>query len=99
MNEKIDLSPEHWEIIQNILESYLPGVPVWAYGSRVKETAHPASDLDIVVFTEPNEKSKVSESKEAFEESNLPFRVDVFIWDEIPKNFQENIKAKHVTLK
>ena len=34
--------------------------------------------------------------REAFEESDLPFRVDFFVWDEIPEIFHENIKSEYV---
>ncbi|GHU15357.1 hypothetical protein FACS1894163_01780 [Spirochaetia bacterium] len=36
--------------------------------------------------------------KEAFEESNLPFRVDLLEWDGIPERFRENIKAEYVVI-
>ena len=31
--------------------------------------------------------------KEAFEESNLPFRVDVFVWDSTPECFKRRIET------
>lgn len=41
----IDVEPEHWSIIQRILRQHLPGVEVWAFGSRAKGAARPYSDL------------------------------------------------------
>ncbi|MGC5098445.1 hypothetical protein ACPXA0_25945, partial [Escherichia coli] len=65
---------------------------------RVKWTSRPQSDLDMVVFIAPDQKSQVYNLKEAFEESNLPFRVDLFVWDEVPEQFRKNIKTAHVVL-
>ncbi|WP_148307620.1 nucleotidyltransferase family protein [endosymbiont of unidentified scaly snail isolate Monju] len=38
----------------------------------------PWSDLDLVVFAGPAQKNVVAELREAFEENELPFRVDLF---------------------
>ena len=34
----------------------------------------------------------------ALEESQLPFRIDLFVWDEIPARFRDNIQQAHVIL-
>lgn len=68
------------------------------YGSRAKWTARPQSDLDMVVFATPEQSSQVFGLREAFEESNLPFRVDLFVWDDVPERFRERIEAEHVVL-
>ena len=39
------------------------------------------------------------ELREAFEENNLPFRVDLFVWDEAPETFRKQIAAQHVLLR
>ena len=58
----------------------------------------PESDLDLVVFAKPEQERRVSDLREAFEESNLPFRVDLFVWDEVPEQFRKQIEAEHVVL-
>ena len=52
----------------------------------------------MVVFATPEQHRKVSNLREAFEESNLPFRVDLFVWDEVPEQFRKEIKADHVVM-
>lgn len=94
----IDIEIAHQHVLINLLKTYLPDTTVWAYGSRTNGTSHSGSDLDIVAFIQKKQRSQVSLLKEAFEESNLPFRVDLFIWDEIPKSFQKNILQKHIIL-
>lgn len=97
MKTAIDLTPAQRQQVQALLEHYLPGTTVWAFGSRVTFKARPDSDLDLVAVTTPEQKAKVSALKEAFEESDLPFRVDLLEWDEIPENFRKNIEGGEVS--
>ena len=94
----IDITPNQRKTILGLLKRYLPNVTLWAYGSRVKWTSRPQSDMDMVAFVSPDQKRLVSDLNEAFEESDLPFRVDLFIWDEVPEEFRKNIEAEHVVL-
>ncbi len=94
MSDAIDVTPAQMKTIRALLQLHLPGVAAWAYGSRVKWTSRPESDLDLVVFAPPEQKADVSSLREAFEESNLPFRVDLFVWNEVPETFRENIEAE-----
>ena len=98
MTEALDITASQRKIILALLKRYLPNVTVWAYGSRVKWTARPQSDLDMVAFVPPEQKGRISQLKEAFEESDLPFRVDLFVWDEVPEQFRMNIEAERVVL-
>ena len=94
----IDVTIEQRETILALLKEHLPDTPAWVYGSRVKWMSRPQSDLDLVVFATPGQKSRVGDLREAFEEGNLPFRVDLFVWDAIPETFKEQIGAEHVVL-
>ena len=96
--QDIDITPDQRKILLDLLSDYLPDVTVWVYGSRIKGTARPQSDLDLAVFTSTEQKRAVAALKEALEESQLPFRVDMFVWDEIPAQFRENIQRAHVIL-
>ncbi len=98
MNDAIDLTTKQRKIITDLLRRYLPNTVVWAYGSRVKWTSRPQSDLDMVAFASKKQNLAVSNLKEALEESSLPFRVDLFVWDEVPEKFRENIKDEHIGL-
>ncbi|MDV6348779.1 nucleotidyltransferase domain-containing protein [Nitrosomonas sp. Is35] len=96
--QDIDITPDQRKILIDLLNDYLPDVKVWVYGSRIKGTARPQSDLDLAVFTSVEQKRAVAALKEALEESQLPFRVDLFVWDEIPEQFRDNIQQAHVIL-
>lgn len=98
MSSPIDLTPAQRSSILRLIGAHLPHTDVWAYGSRVRWTSQPASDLDLVAFAGPRQRRQVAALREAFEESGLPFRVDLLVWDEIPESFQEEIDAEHVAL-
>ena len=69
MTAAIDITAEQRKMFLALLRRFIPGVAVWAYGSRVKWTARPNSDLDLVAFTTPAQRPLVSELKEALAES------------------------------
>jgi type I restriction enzyme S subunit len=95
MNPALDITKEQRKTLLTLLRQFIPGVTVWAYGSRAKWTARPNSDLDLVAFTTPEQRQRVSELKEALAESNLPFLVDLHIWDEVPERFHAIICKEH----
>ena len=94
----IDITAGQRKTILTLLERHLPGTEAWVYGSRAKWTSRPQSDLDLVVFATPEQRRGVGNLREAFEESDLPFRVDLFVWDEVPETFREQIEAEHAML-
>ena len=96
--QPIDITPAQRKLILDLLARHLPNTTAWAYGSRVTWKARPQSDLDMVVFAEPVQALAVANLKEALEESDLPFRVDLFVWHEVPEQFRKNIEAEHVVL-
>ena len=98
LDRPIDITTDQRKTLLALIKRHLPNTTAWVYGSRVKWTSRPQSDLDLVVFTEPDQERRVSELREAFEESNLPFRVDLFVWDAVPEQFRKQIEAEHVVL-
>ncbi len=98
INFSIDITVGQRKDILALLECHLPDTKAWAYGSRVSWTSRPQSDIDMVVFTTPEQKRAVSDLREAFEESSLPFRVDLFVWDDVPGSFRKQIERNHVVL-
>ncbi len=98
LKNTLDIDDEDQTILIDLLNQYLPNTEIWLYGSRIKGTSRHNSDLDMVVFTEDNQAMAVFYLKEAFDESDLPFRVDLFTWNNVPKSFHENIKAQHIVL-
>lgn len=94
-----ELTAEQLAIVRSVLATFLPDVPVWAFGSRVRGTAGPFSDLDLAILAEqPLDPALRAALVEAFSESNLPFRVDVVEWAHASEGFRQIIQAQHVAL-
>ena len=98
VDEDIDITTAERKIVLDLLDRHLPSTTAWVYGSRVKWTSRPQSDLDLVVFPTRAQRERVGDLREAFEESDLPFRVDLFVWDDVPASFRTRIQAEHVPL-
>jgi predicted nucleotidyltransferase len=95
----IDLAPDHLEKVRTILRQRVPKCEVRAFGSRVNGTAKDYSDLDLAVVAS----GKLSNDtlrllKENFEESDLPFRVDVLDWHDTSPEFQKVIEKQYAVL-
>jgi len=84
----IHIAEKHKTIIKNILNSY--PYQFYVYGSRSKGTQHPFSDLDICVM-DPITDLEVAEIKEKFDESDLPFTIDIQKWSLLSDEFKELI--------
>ena len=99
-SQPIDINPTHLETIHRILDEHVPDCEVRAFGSRAKWNASDYSDLDLAVVGDQHlEWHILSQLKTAFEESDLPFRVDVLDWHDISDNFRSIIEADCVIIK
>jgi len=96
----IKVTPEQLRIISDILAAHVPGVEARAFGSRVGGAPKDYSDLDLALFGAAKLEPAALESlREAFEESDLPFRIDVLDWYAISKEFQAVILARYEVLR
>ena len=86
MNQNITLTDQQTAEVCAILRSVLtPLTPLsqapakaWVFGSRATGRARPYSDLDILISSAaPLDWRARADLQDAFEASNLPFRVDV----------------------
>jgi predicted nucleotidyltransferase len=88
----ICVSEEELKIILDIVKTYASDCEVRAFGSRYKWTAKDYSDLDLVfVGKEKLGINRTGKLREAFEESDLRYRVDVLDWNSISENFKNII--------
>lgn len=91
------LAPEHLRTVKKILKQVAPNHKVWAFGSRVKGTTKKTADLDLVFIGEELSLELESTLREEFEESDLPFKVDITDWSITSPEFREIItEAKEV---
>lgn len=89
----IDVQHKYLEIVKAILAKYVPDYEIWAFGSRVNQKPKKHSDLDLVIKSgSPLPLQVAANLRDAFSESNLPFKVDVVEWAKISKDFKKIIE-------
>ncbi|AUR52354.1 restriction endonuclease subunit S [Aquella oligotrophica] len=95
----IDITPADQEIVTAILKKYVPHAEVRVFGSRHKWTAKPYSDLDLAIVADAKlDKQLIYDLEEAFEESELSFRVDVIDWFAISDEFRAIIEQGYTVI-
>jgi predicted nucleotidyltransferase len=95
----IDLNQRDWHEVKRILMQYVPEYTVWAFGSRVTGTAKTYSDLDIAILTDqPLPIERMATITDAFDESDLPIRVDVVDWAVTSVSFREIIRQNYLVI-
>ncbi len=101
MTDRLDLEPRHREQIEHLLRERLPGVAVWAYGSRTNGRSHEGSDLDLVLRAPgltPLPLQALGDLEEALRESTIPFLVEARDWARLPASFHAEIERAYVVL-
>ena len=96
----IDLRPDLLAAIHEILMAHAPDLTVYAFGSRATGTARPYSDLDLALEgSEPIGSERLQALRDAFEESDLPIKVDVVDWRALPQGLREAIGEERKLLR
>ena len=95
----INLELKELTQIKAIIAKHVPQAEVSFFGSRAKNTAQKHSDIDILI----KDKTKIplntlSLLKADFEDSNIPFRVDVLDYYRTSLEFIKNISSELVTV-
>jgi len=97
LDPKIGICPDHWAIVQAILQKHVSDREVWAFGSRAKGTAKEYSDLDLAILGEqPLGLAVRAALADDFSESDLPWKVDVVDWATTSESFRKIIAQDKV---
>ncbi len=92
----IDLEPRQLDRVRAILREHVPDCEVWAFGSRVGPRSKPFSDLDLaVISTTELPTRRLALLAYAFEDSDLPIKVDIVDWQSTPPAFRQRIAERH----
>ena len=88
------------DLVRSILKDTLPArAKVWVFRSRITDAAKPYSDLDLAV--DAGRRLTFAEGSAvatAFEESALPWKVDVVDLLSVSDEFRKKIEAQRVRL-
>jgi type I restriction enzyme S subunit len=93
------LTPQQLATGRAALHAGLPRREVRAFGSRVSSFARRYSDLDLMLMgEEPVADIIRADLREDFDESGLPFRVDVVFWCEAPGILRKVVERDGVVI-
>lgn len=91
----IHAEDRHVKIIKEIL-SHFP-YEMYAFGSRVTGNPRKFSDLDLC-YKQEIPAHVLVEIEEAFENSNLPFKVELISWKRCDEDFKSRIERDFIKL-
>lgn len=92
----LNIEERHLSIVNNILNKY--NFSFFVFGSRITSKAKKLSDLDILYFDYiPNKIIMILE--EEFENSDLPYKVDLVNYSKCDDDFKKAIGNNYVCLK
>ena len=100
MTDRLALPRGYRDQLEALLSEYVPGVEVWAYGSRVSGENHDGSDLDLVLrgpALEPLD-GGLYDLLEAIEKSNIPILIQAHDWAMLPESFHREIERDYVVV-
>ena len=93
MNEAhLALTPSQQRDVLAVLHAFATNHQATAFGSRVRlgsetHALKPHADLDIALTGSPLAAHEMFALRDAFSESDLPFRVDVMMREDLPANW------------
>lgn len=86
-------------IVRRVLQDRPPDHKILIFASRAAPSPKPLSDLDPVIIEPPKiSKMAVVLIKVDFEESDLPFQVNVSVWSQLPISLRGRIDQGHMVL-
>ena len=100
MTDRLALPRRYRDQLEALLREHVPGVEVWAYGSRVNGESHDGSDLDLALrgpALEPLD-GGFNDLLEAIEKSTIPILVQVHDWARLPESFHREIERDYVVV-
>ena len=100
MSDRLALPRRYRDQLEALLRQHVPGVEVWAYGSRVNGESHDGSDLDLALrgpALEPLD-GGYYDLLEAIEKSNIPILIQAHDWAMLPEGFHREIKRDYVVV-
>ncbi|MFH0800328.1 MAG: nucleotidyltransferase domain-containing protein [Pseudomonadota bacterium] len=99
MSSKNGLSAHDRKFILSVLENLLPaGSQAYFFGSRMNSTFSEGSDLDLLIAANaPIGLDVIAKIRDMFEESDLPFKVDILDNSSLTPSMRQNI-MKHAAL-
>lgn len=87
----IDLEEKYISFIKEVIFKYLQECKIYLFGSRAKGKARKYSDIDIALNSKYLDEIILLKIKNEFENSTLPYEVDVLDLNNISESFKKHI--------
>ena len=87
----IDLDEKYINFIKEIITKYLPDCSIYLFGSRAKRCTKKYSDIDIALNCNNLNENIMLKIKNEFENSTLPYEVDIVDLNNISEVFKGHI--------
>ena len=85
--------------IRRLVAAIVPAAQVWVFGSRATGHARPFSDLDLLIDSQPplswDQRAALTD---AFEQSSIPFRIEVVETRALAPEFQTRVWSERIPL-
>jgi predicted nucleotidyltransferase len=95
----INLEKKYLDFVLLLLKEHIPDETVWLFGSRTTEKIKPYSDIDLVIVGDkPISSDILALLSLAFEESDLPYKVDILDWCMLDLDFKKIIQQRYEIL-
>ncbi len=95
----LDLAPSYRQQVLDLVHQHAPQAAIYAFGSRTQGVAKPFSDLDLLLDPPlPMSWAQRASLRMAFEESDLPMRVDWQLWQDAPEHLRAAAREANVAL-
>ncbi|MDO4442130.1 MAG: nucleotidyltransferase domain-containing protein [Moraxella sp.] len=95
----VQLTDKELSMVQGILAVVIPSHQVFIFGSRAKGNAKPYSDLDLLIKSDDElDLMTLAELKDAFSQSDLPFKVDICEWAGLDDGFKRRISQELIQI-
>lgn len=95
---KLQIEPRHFDVLMGIIEQEIPEAEVWAFGSRVAGDSWECSDIDLAVRGGRFSLAAITDLRDRLDSSNIPYIVDVVMWDSLRNSVQRSIEENHLAI-
>lgn len=92
------LEDKYFNMLIDIFNNYCPNATIYAYGSRIKNEAQQFSDIDLSIKNFNDENCNINELKNIINKSNLPYIVDINLFDNMPDYMQKEILNNNIII-
>lgn len=94
----INLEEKYLSFLNKVISGYLTSYTLYLFGSRVNGNSKKYSDIDIAISSKELSRSVKAKLEYEFENSTLPYEVDIVDLNDIAEEFRKLIENSLVKI-